>query len=700
MTQRTDLSVAAQKAEHVSQLSPRRQFMFYLQFVYRYLFGGLVLLYAHHYGVTEGWLSFQGAVVIILGHSIGTTACLLAARRRSRARQAQNFQLFFDLCVLAFGLPLDPNQGLPLLFVFYLAFLDLGVRYGFYLYRRQAYSAMVALAIAIYIRAFQTTGGFSLLDAWAVLLFVAIMLYGLQVFAVRERTFRALKEAQARLQLSLGAPGICTWDTDNPLQVLKPGENFERVVGIKPELFSDRMADYIAQIHADDRTRVVGKYSQFVREPLAEYEDEYRINSLDGTERTVNVRARAERDARGHARYISGILWDISEQVRQRESLAQMEERYRLTTQSARVGVWVWNIGAGNFEIDSSMSEVFGFPPLPDKQAPMRVVALQEFMARIHPDDFKRMMQEGVSVLKSDKPEYFQEYRIRLSSGQIRGIQSRGVLFRDAAGKVVRAAGVIWDATELMEARNALERKTEELERKTDELERANRELDDFSYTASHDLKEPLRGISNYAQFLQEDYSARLDEKGQSMLLKMREQAKRMETLITELLNVARLSRAPFHIEDTDLQSTLAGILASLEFSIREKSVEIRVPRPLPRLCCDRVRAGELLRNLITNGVKYNDKPERWLEIGYDGPVSEPIFYVRDNGIGIKPEYRDQVFSLFQRLHTREAFGGGTGVGLTIAQKIVEMHGGRIWIESLPNIGTTFYFTLGKGTPS
>ena len=335
--QAADLPTLSQKAEHISQLPLARQFMFYLQFLYRYLFGGLVLLYANHYGVAEGWLSFQGAVWIILGHSAGTTACMLVARRRSRARLAQNFQLFFDLCVLAFGLPLDPNPGLPLLFVFYLAFLDLGVRYGFYLYRRQAYSAMVALVIMIYIRAFHTTSGFSLLDAWAVLLFVAIQLYGLQVFAIRERSFRALKQAQERLQLSLGSPGICTWSSDDPLQLLVPGQNFELVTGIPPARFSDRMEEYIALIHPEERERVVLRYTRFVREPTDEYEDEYRIQSLDGTLRTVNVRARAERSASGQARYVSGILWDISEQVRQREALALMEERYRLATGAARV---------------------------------------------------------------------------------------------------------------------------------------------------------------------------------------------------------------------------------------------------------------------------------------------------------------------------------------------------------------------------
>ncbi|MGH8459222.1 MAG: PAS domain-containing protein, partial [Nevskiales bacterium] len=397
-----------------------------------------------HYGVAEGWLSFQGAILIILAHSAGTTACMLAARRRSRARAAQNFQLFFDLCVLAFGVPLDPNPGLPLLFVFYLAFLDLGVRYGFHLYRRQTYGAMLALAIAISIRAFVTTGGFSLLDGWAVLLFVAILLYGLQVFAIRERTFRALKEAQERLHLSLGAPGVCTWSTDDPLQNLEPGANFRRVTGIPPEQFSDRMADYIALIHPEDRERVVRHYTRFVQEPVDEYEDEYRILGVDGMLRTVNVRARAERAANGRARSVSGILWDISEQIRQREALALMQERYRLATGAARVGVWIWNVADREFEIDESLRTLFGLETHVNANDGRLRLGQDDFFMLIHPDDRPQHALYISSLLDTDTTEYFREFRIPLETGEVRDIQARGTIFRNAQGRIQRVAGVAW----------------------------------------------------------------------------------------------------------------------------------------------------------------------------------------------------------------------------------------------------------------
>lgn len=130
------------------------------------------------------------------------------------------------------------------------------------------------------------------------------------------------------------------------------------------------------------------------------------------------------------------------------------------------------------------------------------------------------------------------------------------------------------------------------------------------------------------------------------------------------------------------------------------------MPRPLPTVLCDRVRIGEVFRNLITNAMKYNDKPEKWVEIGvvndggmdHDGGVVNDhyVFYVRDNGIGIQEKHQDTIFRIFKRLHTRDKFGGGTGVGLTIVKKIIERHKGRIWVESTQGEGATFKFTLGK----
>lgn len=245
--------------------------------------------------------------------------------------------------------------------------------------------------------------------------------------------------------------------------------------------------------------------------------------------------------------------------------------------------------------------------------------------------------------------------------------------------------------------------RTAELQQANAALERSNQELDDFAHIASHDLKEPLRGINTYSGFLLEDYGDKLDEDGQAKLNTLQKLTRRMESLIESLLMYSRVGRTELAVQDTNLNETLADIVETLEIRLRELGVEIRQPRPLPTLRCDGVRVGEVFRNLITNAMKYNDKPQKWIEVGCESQSvngsngSVMVFHVRDNGIGIREKHLDSVFRIFKRLHGRDEYGGGTGIGLTIVKKIVERHGGRIWLESTFGEGTTFFFTLAQG---
>jgi PAS domain S-box-containing protein len=258
---------------------------------------------------------------------------------------------------------------------------------------------------------------------------------------------------------------------------------------------------------------------------------------------------------------------------------------------------------------------------------------------------------------------------------------------------------VVRDITERRKAEEQLRYYAQELRDMNVELARSNQELDDFAYIASHDLKEPLRGIHNYANFLLEDYATRLDADGKTKLETLARLAQRMEVLIDSLLEFSRVARLELCGRETDLNDVLRSALEPLQITLREEKVEVRVPRPLPTVRCDRVRVGEVLHNLITNAVKYNDRPQKWVEVGYRDGGGPPVFYVRDNGIGIPAKHHETVFRIFKRLHGRDKYGGGTGAGLTIVKKIVERHGGRIWVESTPGAGATFYFTLAPGEP-
>jgi light-regulated signal transduction histidine kinase (bacteriophytochrome) len=276
-------------------------------------------------------------------------------------------------------------------------------------------------------------------------------------------------------------------------------------------------------------------------------------------------------------------------------------------------------------------------------------------------------------------------------------------------------------------------RRAEEMVRLNAELERSNIDLDAFAYIASHDLKEPLRGIHNYSHFLMEDYADRLDKAGLEKLQTLVKLTKRMEALVDSLFHFSRVGQVDLAIREVDLEETLGKTLEMISPSLLESGVEIRRPRPLPVVRADHARVGEIFHNLIVNAIKYNDKPSKWVEIGWEEgtgrratgrrgdeegagsgdvamrgrrrirPVaqspSRPVFFTcllsfRDNGIGSRNATSKRSSAFFKRLHGRDEFGGGVGAGLTIVKKIVERHKGRVWIESKVGEGSTVYFTL------
>lgn len=235
--------------------------------------------------------------------------------------------------------------------------------------------------------------------------------------------------------------------------------------------------------------------------------------------------------------------------------------------------------------------------------------------------------------------------------------------------------------------------KAEEIKRMNEDLQRSNVELETFSYAASHDLREPLRGIQHMASFLEESAGAKLNEDERYQLATIKRLTQRMDELIESLLRYSRAGSTALELEDCDVKDVVMHALDGLRQAIEASRAKIELQAEFPKARCDRVGLLEVLQNLISNAVKYNDKPVKRVEVGWL-PGSPPVFCVRDNGIGVAREQHERIFAIFRRLHGRDAFGGGTGAGLTIARRIVERHGGRIWLESTLGEGSTFYFTL------
>jgi PAS domain S-box-containing protein len=239
---------------------------------------------------------------------------------------------------------------------------------------------------------------------------------------------------------------------------------------------------------------------------------------------------------------------------------------------------------------------------------------------------------------------------------------------------------ITWDATDHKRAQEA--------------LERSNRELEQFAYVASHDLQEPLRAVVGFLQLLQNQYGDQIDAKGQHFIERSVNAAHRMQTLIRELLALSRVSTKGAMFAPTDLNQVVKDVLDNLQSSIQEKNTEITCAE-LPNLTVDASQIRSLFQNLIMNAVRYNENPKPLIEIGCQEQDNDYHFFVKDNGIGISPKFYQRIFVVFQRLHTDREYPG-TGLGLALCKKIVERHGGTIWVESEPQAGSTFHFTLAK----
>lgn len=232
------------------------------------------------------------------------------------------------------------------------------------------------------------------------------------------------------------------------------------------------------------------------------------------------------------------------------------------------------------------------------------------------------------------------------------------------------------------------------VEERTLDLRRSNEELDRFAYIVSHDLKEPIRGIRNYAAFLVEDYAEKLDEDGIELLDDISMLADKMSNLMSSLLEYSRVGRTEFAYQATDLSVIVDDVIFSLKNLIEEQEVEIIKPKKFPVVYCDKIRIGEVFLNLITNAIKYNNKEKKIVEISFfEDPQKGFVFFVRDNGKGMDEQHYKVIFEIFKRLD-HNSNDGGTGVGLTVVKKIIERHEGEIWVESKIGEGSKFLFTL------
>jgi PAS domain S-box-containing protein len=350
--------------------------------------------------------------------------------------------------------------------------------------------------------------------------------------------------------------------------------------------------------------------------------------------------------------------------------------RRKQTQRIARVGTWDWDTSTDTAHASDETWSILGRPP------PRAAVRGEDFWAGVHAED-RQQMRSMLQTARTKPGPFTLDYRLVRPEGTTRFVHVEGASVRTAAG--MELSGNIQDVTDLRFAEQSLQALTRELMRSNDELEQ-------FAYVASHDLREPLRIISGYLGILDRRYAKQLPPEAQKFVSAAVEGAARMEQLISHLLEYSRVGTRGGDLLPTGSQEAFEEAKRNLHLVVQETKAEI-TNDPLPVVVADRPQLVQLFQNFLGNALKFRrgEPPRLHVAAARSGDVWE--FTVQDNGIGIDEKDYDRVFELFQRLHPAQEYAG-SGIGLAIAKKIVERHGGRIWVESTVGQGSTFHFTL------
>jgi PAS domain S-box-containing protein len=396
-------------------------------------------------------------------------------------------------------------------------------------------------------------------------------------------------------------------------------------------------------------------------------------------------------DDRGQPKLAINLMREITEQKKAEEERLRLvllleQQRRRIQTILDNVPGVVWEakgrLDSGKPEmlfVSNYSQQLLGYTPEEWFTTP-------DFWQKIVlPGDWQSALEQANMIFENGKAGTM-EFRLVAKDGQVVPVEAHVTLLTDDDGQQIGACGVFMDITERKQ-------NEDNLARFAIDLQRSNKELEQFAYVASHDLQEPLRMIGSYLQLIKTRYGDKLDTDGAEFITFAIEGAARMKDLINGLLAYSRVETQPKAFTPIDSQAALDRARRLLELAIEDAEATI-TNDPLPQIKADEQQIVQLFQNLIGNALKYRSserKPE--IHVGAVLERGEWVFSVRDNGIGIEAQYLDRIFVIFQRLHNRGKYSG-TGIGLSICKKVVERHGGHMWVESEIGKGTTFYFTI------
>ncbi len=485
-----------------------------------------------------------------------------------------------------------------------------------------------------------------------------------------EKAYNSLEKSENGLAEAQRISHIGNWDWDIITDKIYLSDEVYRIYGYYPQEFDVTYDLFLRYLHPDDRDHVDDVFNKASKEnPIS---IDYRIILDNGEERVIHAKGEVIYNKENVRVRTRGTFQDITERRKAEEkikTLANVVESSNdaIVTESLDGIIASWNIGA---------EQIFGY-------------SSEEILGKdtsiLEPDNLTGEIKQLIEKVKQgEKIQRYETLRLRKDGTTINIAVTISPVF-DSTGKFEAISAISRDITERKKAEKILKLKLEE-------LRRSNEELEQFAYVSSHDLQEPLRMISSYLQLLQRRYQGKIDDKADKYIYYAVDGAARMQVLINDLLEFSRVTSRAEEPKTTDSELILNQVLSNLELFIKENKATVSHDT-LPEVVVDNTQLAQVFQNMIANGIKFHGEGAPKIQISAEKKANEWVFSVQDNGIGIDPRYSEKIFEVFKRLHKKEEYPG-TGIGLAVCKKIVERHGGRIWVESKLGEGSTFYFTL------
>lgn len=412
---------------------------------------------------------------------------------------------------------------------------------------------------------------------------------------------------------------------------------------------------------------------------------ELRVVGAESSEFHAHVQVEPKFEPTGRFRHWHLAIFDVSETRLKDMRLREVHEQLQMSAEAAELGLWNFDLKTGKSKWNHQLYNLLGLEPREGTEDGER------FFEFVHPEDRDGILSSRQAILHCKDDHIREEFRVVRADGKTRWLAARGRIYRDEGGRPTRISGINYDITERKKAEETIRLAQIQLSIQLAETNRINEELSQYAYAVSHDLKGPLRAIRNYAEFLHEDLADTLTGDQKKYIEGLKTAVDQGDNLINDLLNLSRIDRVALEIETADVPGVIAEVRSLLDLPAE---VKITVDAQWPDFSVDRTLFKQILQNLISNGVKFNERNPKRIEIGCQAAPGDSIdIFVRDNGIGIELQYQEQIFRIFQRLHTDRAYEG-TGIGLAIVQKAANKLGGSVRLESEPGKGSTFTLRL------